>query len=79
VRYSIVAIWVSLNAGGCLFVLAIRRRMQGSEDWGIEVSGADMMAVFAADILMKYWYLMTIVLTIACALFWNAGKRRNPS
>jgi type II secretory pathway component PulF len=75
-RGSIIAIWVMFHLGGYLFVEMMHRQMKVWQDFGAELSLTAVLVITAADLLAKYWYLFSIVLTIVCAVFWNVGSTK---
>jgi hypothetical protein len=47
------------------------------ENVGAELPGAAVQAIFISDMLIKYWYIWSVLLTVVCALMWvSVGKDR---
>ena len=76
-RLMILVFWLAVHAGGVVYVQWLQAQKKRFEDFGVELPAFQVKMIYLGDLLVNYWYVASLAVTLICVLFWRMGE--NPS
>lgn len=78
-RFLIILVWITLHGGGLLFLKMMQMKMQQWEDLGMELPWSTVALVWMSDLLVRYWYFPSLLLTAVCVVMWGGQSSKTAS